>query len=82
VKGGRADAKISDALSVVTELAFSIDDEAWRLGTTSDGIFDGETEAARLDVPANLAKGTHTLSIRAADAAGNVAAATTTFVVR
>ncbi len=82
VKSGRADAKVSDALSVVTELAYSIDDEAWRLGTTSDGIFDGETESARLDVPANLAKGTHTLSIRAADAAGNVAAATTTFVVR
>lgn len=82
VKGARADARITDALSVVTELAFSIDDEPWRLGTTADGIFDGESEAARLEIPANLGKGTHTLSIRAADAAGNVAAATTTFVVR
>jgi len=82
VKGNRADAKISDALSVVTELAFSVDDQPWRLGTTADGIFDAETESARLDLPADLAKGTHTLSIRAADAAGNVAAMTTTFVVR
>jgi hypothetical protein len=82
VKSGRADAKISDALSVVTEVAFSVDDEPWRLGTTIDGIFDGETEGLRLDVPTGMAKGTHTLSIRAADAAGNVAASTTTFVVR
>lgn len=80
VKGNRAEAKLSDALSVITELAFSIDDEPWRLGTTTDGIFDGEAETARIDLPGKLSKGTHTLSIRAADAAGNVAAATTTFV--
>lgn len=81
VKGGKAEAEIADALSVVTELAFSIDDEPWRLATTVDGIFDDQAERLRLAVP-TLAKGTHTLSIRAADAAGNVAAATATFVVR
>jgi hypothetical protein len=82
VKGGRADARLSDELSVITELAFSIDDGPWQLGTTTDGIFDSETEALRLDVPAGLAKGTHTLSLRVADAAGNVGSATATFVVR
>ena len=82
VKGGKAEARVSDALSVVTELAFSIDDEPWRLATTVDGLFDDQLEALRLDVPAGLAKGTRTLSIRAADAAGNVAAATATFVIR
>jgi hypothetical protein len=81
VKGNRAEARVSDGLSVVTELAFSFDDEPWRLATTKDGIFDDQSEELRLDVP-TLAKGTHTLSIRAADAAGNVAAETTTFVVR
>ena len=81
VKAGRAEARISDALSVVTELAYSIDDEPWRLATTTDGIFDDQSEALRLAVP-TLAKGTHTLSLRAADGAGNVAAATTTFIVR
>jgi hypothetical protein len=81
VKAGKAEAEIADALSVVTELAFSIDDEPWRLATTVDGIFDDQAERLRLAVP-TLAKGTHTLSIRAADAAGNVAAATATFVVR
>ena len=81
VKAGRAEARVSDALSVVTELAYSIDDEPWRLATTTDGIFDDQSEALRLAVP-TLAKGTHTLSLRAADGAGNVAAATTTFIVR
>ncbi|MBK9037451.1 MAG: hypothetical protein IPL61_40440 [Myxococcales bacterium] len=82
VKAGRADARITDALSVVTELAYAIDDETWRMATTVDGIFDDQTEALRLAVPTTLAKGTHTLSIRAADAAGNVAAATVSFVVK
>jgi hypothetical protein len=61
VKGGKAEAEIADALSVVTELAFSIDDEPWRLATTVDGIFDDlRPSGLRLAVP-SLAKGTHTL---------------------
>jgi len=83
VKGGKADARVTDDLSVITEMAYSIDDGAWQLGTTADGIFDDQTETLRIDLPATgLAKGTHTLSVRVADAAGNVGAATTTFVVR
>lgn len=80
VKGSRADARVVDELSVITEMAFSVDDGTWQLGTTVDGIFDGEEEALRIDIPGGLAKGTHTLSIRVADAAGNVGSATTTFV--
>jgi len=82
VKGGRADARVADELSVITEMAFAIDDGPWQLGTTTDGIFDGEAESLRVDVPTGLSKGTHTLSLRAADAAGNVGSATTTFVIR
>lgn len=82
VKAGRADARLSDELSVITELAFSIDDGPWQLGTTTDGIFDSESESLRLDIPAGLTKGTHTLSLRVADAAGNVGSSTATFVVR
>lgn len=80
VKGDAAAATVTDALSVVSEFAFAIDDETWRPATTADGLFDDLSEALRLRLP-SLAKGTHTLSLRAADAAGNVAAATTTFVV-
>jgi hypothetical protein len=82
VRGGRAEARVTDALSVITEMAFSIDDGNWQLGTTVDGIFDGEVESLRIDLPSGLTKGTHTLSLRVADAAGNVGSATTTFVVR
>lgn len=82
VKGGRAEARVSDELSVITEMAFSVDDGPWQLGTTVDGIFDGEAEGVRVDLPGGLGKGTHTLSLRVADAAGNVGSATATFVVR
>lgn len=82
VKAGRAEARVADELSVITEMAFAIDDGAWQLGTTTDGIFDGETEGLRIDLPTDLAKGTHTLSLRVADAAGNVGSSTTTFVIR
>lgn len=82
VKGTRAEARVVDELSVISEMAFSVDDGPWQLGATVDGLFDGEEEALRIDLPGDLAKGTHTLSIRVADAAGNVASATTTFVVR
>ncbi len=82
VRGGRAEARVVDELSVISEMAFSVDDGNWQLGTTVDGIFDGEQEALRIDLPSGLAKGTHTLSLRVADAAGNVGSATTTFVVR
>lgn len=81
VKDGKAVATLDDALSVITELAFAIDDEPWRLGTTVDGIFDSTSESLALPVPKGLARGTHTLSLRVADAAGNVGSATTTFVV-
>jgi hypothetical protein len=80
VKGGRAEARVTDELSAITEMAFSVDDGNWQLGTTVDGIFDGEEESLRIDVPGGLSKGTHTLSIRVADAAGNVGSATATFV--
>ncbi|HUQ06846.1 MAG TPA: hypothetical protein VM261_30345 [Kofleriaceae bacterium] len=82
VKGGRAEARVADELSVITEMAFSVDDGNWQLGTTVDGIFDGEDESLRIEVPTGLSKGTHTLSLRVADAAGNVGSATATFVVR
>jgi len=81
VKDGKATATLDDALSVITELAFAIDDEPWRLGATVDGIFDSTSEGVALPVPKGLARGTHTLSLRVADAAGNVGSATTSFVV-
>jgi hypothetical protein len=76
----RATAKASDALSPLSEMAFSVDDGPWQLGTTADGLFDEQSETLRIDLPTDLAAGTHTLSIRVADASGNVGSSTTTFV--
>lgn len=78
----KATAKATDALGVITELAFSVDDGPWQLGTTGDGIFDDLAETLVVDMPAGLAKGNHTLAIRVADQHGNVASTSTTFVVK
>ena len=76
----KATAKASDALSPIAEMAFSIDDGPWQLGSTADSLFDEQNETLRIDLPQDLAAGTHTLSIRVADSAGNVGSTTTTFV--
>ena len=61
---------------------YSVDDGPWQLGTTADGLFDDQTEDLRIDLPAGLSRGTHTLAIRVADAAGNVGSVSTTFVIK
>src|SRR5678815_1480081 len=40
----RAQARAADALNAVSEMAFSVDDGPWQLGTTADGLFDDTTE--------------------------------------
>ena len=78
----KAQAKASDALSVITEMSFSIDDGPWQLGAAADGIFDDQIEALRIELPAELSRGSHTLAIRVADAGGNIGSTSTTFVVK
>ena len=75
-----ATAKASDALSTIAEMSFSVDDGPWQLGTTADGVFDQLAETLRIALPGDLSRGTHTLSIRVADDAGNVGSTTATFV--
>jgi hypothetical protein len=78
----KANARGSDGLNVIAEMSFSVDDGPWQLGTTADGIFDDLVEDLRIDLPKGLAKGTHTLALRVADAAGNVGSVSATFVVK
>lgn len=77
-----ASARATDAISTIAEMAYSIDDGPWQLGTTVDGLFDDQSEDLRLDLPGGLSRGTHTLAIRVADAAGNVGSISSTFVIR
>ena len=78
----RATARASDAINVITEMAYSVDDGPWQLGTTGDGIYDDLAEDLRIGLPKGLARGTHTLAVRVADAAGNVGSVSTTFVIK
>jgi hypothetical protein len=78
----RAQARATDALSTIAEMAYSVDDGPWQLGASADGLFDDLTEELRVDLPQGLARGTHTLAVRVADAAGNIGATSATFVVK
>ncbi|MBA3396726.1 MAG: hypothetical protein H0T89_29105 [Deltaproteobacteria bacterium] len=78
----RAQARASDALSTIAEMAYSVDDGPWQLGSTSDGLYDDLAEELRLDLPTGLARGPHTLAVRVADAAGNVGSTSVTFVIK
>jgi hypothetical protein len=78
----KASARASDAINVLAEAAYSIDDGPWQLGATDDGLFDDLAEGLRINLPLGLTKGTHTLALRVADSAGNVGATSATFVVK
>ncbi len=78
----KASARASDAISTIAEMAFSVDDGPWQLGTTADGLFDDQTEELRIDLPQGLPRGMHTLAVRVADSAGNVGSTSATFVVK
>ncbi len=78
----KAQARASDAISTIAEAAYSIDDGPWQLGATTDGLFDDLAEDLRIDLPQGLARGTHTLAVRVADAAGNVGSTSATFVIK
>lgn len=78
----RAQARATDAINTIAEMAFSVDDGPWQLGTTADGLYDDQSEDLRIELPKGLARGTHTLAVRIADAAGNVGSTSTTFVIK
>jgi len=80
--GGKATARATDTLTSLTELAYSIDDGAWQLGSVDDGLLDDPTEALTIALPPGLAAGTHTLALRVADGAGNVGATSISFLVK
>ena len=78
----RATAKAHDQISTIAEMAYSVDDGPWQLGTTADGLFDDLTEDLKIDMPQGLSRGPHTLAVRVADAAGNVGSTSATFLVK
>ena len=75
-------ARAIDAMSTIAEMAYSVDDKPWQLGTTRDGIFDELAEFLAINVGDGLAAGVHTLAIRVSDEAGNIGSTTVTFRVK
>ncbi len=78
----RATARATDSINAIAEMAFSVDDGPWQIGTTNDGLYDDAIEDLKIDLAAGLTRGTHTLAVRVADAAGNVGSVSTTFVIK
>jgi hypothetical protein len=77
-----ASGRARDSFSAITEMAYSIDGGEWQPMQPKDGLFDDLAEAFSVKLPAGLGAGTHTLAVRASDAADNVGAAQVTFRVK
>jgi sugar lactone lactonase YvrE len=71
-----------DSFSPITEIAFSVDGGDFQPMAPRDAVLDDLVEDFSLRLPAGLTAGTHTLAIRAADAADNVGAAQVSFRVK
>src|SRR5690606_11836932 len=69
VKYPVASARASDSLSPLSEMAWSVDDGPWQLGSAQDGLFDDTAEMLRITLPDDLSPGAYTLAIRVADEA-------------
>jgi len=70
-RGSVVSGSLSDAMSPVTELYYSVDGGDWAQAQASDGLLDSREEefSTVLD---SLGAGEHTIGIRAIDGAGNV----------
>jgi sugar lactone lactonase YvrE len=77
-----ASGRAHDSFSAISELAYSIDGGDWQPFAPKDGIFDDPTEEFSVKLPPGLAVGTHSLAVRAVDAAENVGAIQLTFRVK
>ena len=73
--------KAVDTLSRIDEIAYQLDGGEWLMVFPEDGIFDDRTESFSIKLPDGLRPGVHTLSLRAADEADNIGAASLVFRV-
>jgi len=70
----------TDNISPIATVEYGIDSESWYPAHPTDGAFDSASEAYISTI--NLADGSHTIRVRATDAAGNVSTlAIYTFIV-
>lgn len=60
-----------DTYSRIARVEFSVDGSRWRLVDAQDGIYDSTAEAFKISLPKPTRRGSHTLSVRVTDEAGN-----------
>jgi hypothetical protein len=70
-----------DGFSPLTELAYSIDGGEWKAIAPRDGVFDDPVEDFSFKIGDAVSPGSHSLAVRALDAADNVGATQSTFRV-
>ena len=73
-RAGKLTGRAVDALGPITQLELAIDTGLYRPIFPIDDLLDTKEESFRIDLP-ELSAGTHTLAVRATDAALNVASA-------
>lgn len=67
----------SDALAAIAGVQYKVDSGDWMAAAAADGIFDSKSEGFTVTTQP-LAKGKHTIEVKAIDAAGNAASAKVT----
>ncbi len=81
VKPGVATALLKDNLTRIAKCEYALDGGDWSPLFPIDGLFDSGNETVAIMLK-DLKAGTHVLMVRAADAAGNMGASDTVFVVK
>ena len=71
IEGKKISGTIEDSFSPIKKIEYSVDGSEWVLVGAGDGIFDDRREGLSFSLDLPLLPGTHTLVIRAEDAAGN-----------
>ncbi|MFH1550910.1 MAG: hypothetical protein ABIH04_10170 [Planctomycetota bacterium] len=72
---------LSDEISDIRRVEYSLDGMEWKAGTCEDGIFDNQTEELKI-ILEDAAPGEHTIVVRAYDDRDNMTAAHLTFTIK
>lgn len=73
-EGNQITGTVSDKMSTIKLIEYSLDGETWRRVFPEDGIPDMSRESFKIEVPTSLESGNYTLVVRAFDVAGNLGA--------
>jgi hypothetical protein len=72
VQGAKLSARARDEGSHIHDVGYAIDGGPFRAASPADGLFDADSEAFEIALPADLKPGKHRVVLRARDAFGNL----------